>query len=309
MRQKMQQKLSAQEEAKTNAGQISQAELMAQRKKRMAESEEMMMYFIAQYEAFRSVPYQLPGENFRTYNFGNTVTPEGKPVKATDRVHSLEEAIKIFSAHLNTVKNEGGKGLTMAEAMEQFLPLEKMTDQEIAIMGSLCWNCGHGILYKKNGNGERVPSAFAQCATEYFTTRTDEAQQTFFEKFYAFHNVKRNGKVVPHQGLIQRRNREIELMRGDKVYMTLDDETPIPEGTERVNIRKLTLGAINLKSLDDVVSCSDPNSPYYRYHCSGDSIETAVRKDLACPVIQKAKSTPKQKNQYTRYARRSGRGR
>lgn len=117
-------------------------------------SEKLMLYVIAHFEGMKSRAYYDKAAKIWTINLGNTIRPDGKPVRPGDCIRTEEQALEYVSAHIDN---------KMSEDMVKYLPLDQMTQAEIAIMGSLFYNCGTGILHDRKGN----PKQFALTASEY----------------------------------------------------------------------------------------------------------------------------------------------
>lgn len=309
----------------------AQDEIKALRKKRLKEAEDMIIRFIFQYEAFRSVPYQLPGENFETYNIGNTKKPDGSEVKSTDRIRSEKEARDVFFAHVYQVKTGS---YTLGEAMIDFLPLEKMTDGQIAAMASMYWQRGQGHLYNKQKDGTFTPSKEAILATEYFTNPTKESKEAFRNDFISHNKVQ--GKTHIPTGI--RRNIEVLFALENEpegLVATLDEgKLPMEKRARAVNLKTVDMDIFNFtpknwksytteggkNTIINRISSTLQNDILQRakgltsrsYICQeGDTLSYYIAKDIRNPIIQKSpKSSSKAKGKSaTKYARSNSRRR
>lgn len=230
------------------------------------ESRELMLYVIAHFEGMKSRAYKDDLAGIWTINIGNTVRPDGSKVRSGDRITSIEEALEYVNAHVD--KN-------MAADMKTYLPLDKMTKEETAVMGSLLYNYGSGILR----NRDRTPSALARAATEYFTTHDEAATQKFEKMFMAHCRVK----GVFNKTLEERRKNELTFLRGD-VKITVDDNINDDENT--INLKKAILGTLYgcKGNPETILSRFSEES---RYYCPTDSLEVAMKKELTPTPVKK----------------------
>lgn len=265
----------------------AQDEIKALREKRLSEAMELATYYICQFEGFSPKAEQVSAtkskkgnnqgkEKHWTIGFGNTIKPDGTPVQEGDVITSVEEAMFYFQEHVYKIKKSDG--LSMAEAMVKYLPLEKMTDQEIAVMAGFCWNCGHKYL---NPNAERYLRS-----AEYFNNRTKANQKIFFDRLSTFNKakVKKGNKYVwvVVEGLVSRRETDKKVLAG-LLYITLDDSTVPPEMKGKaVNLRTSVIGLLNdcKGSAEKAVKLSQ--TPYYKVNIKeyGDSITQKVTVEL-----------------------------
>lgn len=237
---------------------ISDSILSVTRQNSLKSAQKLMLYVIAHFEGMKSVAYWDNIGKVWTIGIGNTVRPDGTPVQKGDRIRTEEEALDYVYAHIDA---------NMADDMVTFLPLEKMSKEEIAIIGSLLYNCGSGILHKEDNS----LSDFALLAEKYFTTRSDSIAKEFDASYLNYCHAKK--KLNPT--LLERRKNELTLLHNIKI--TLDEPT---DSTRKIlNLREGLLGALYgcLGINEKIFSRFSANSPYY---CPTDSLKVAIDKEL-----------------------------
>lgn len=249
--------------------------IMTQKQENLKKAQELMLYVIAHFEGMKCKAYYDKAARIWTINIGNTVRPDGKKVRCGDRIHNEQEALDYVSTHVDK---------HMADDMIEYLPLHKMSQEEIAVMGSLFYNCGSGILRNK----DKSPSEFAQMASEYFTTHGDSISKEFDKSFLNYCKVKgRINKVVQ-----ERRTNELTLLHGD-IKITLDDN--INSGENVINLKKAVLGTLYgcNGNPETILSRFSEDSKYY---CPSDSLNVAINKELSAPQrIRKSPAPAKRK--------------
>lgn len=240
--------------------QLNDSILTEQKKEKLKDSQKLMLYVIAHFEGMKCKAYWDKAGKIWTIGIGNTIRPDGKRVTRNDCIRTEEEALNYVSAHIDK---------KMADDMIDYLPLDKMSKEEIAVIGSLFYNCGSGILRDKEGN----PSEFAQCATEYFTTHSDTAAKEFDAQYLNYCHVKKAvNKVVQ-----ERRKNELTFLHGD-VKITIDEETN--NDTKTVNLRQAILGSL-YGCRGDPENIMSRFSEDSRYYCPTDSLKVAINKELS----------------------------
>lgn len=263
-----------------------------QKKENLKNAQELMLYVIAHFEGMKCKAYYDRAAGIWTINIGNTVRPDGKKVRSGDRIHDGQEALDYVCAHVDN---------HMADNMIKYLPLHKMNPEEIAIMGSLCYNCGSGILRNKDGS----PSEFAQTASEYFLTHGDSISKEFDKAF--LDRCKVRGKV---NAVVQERRRtELTFLHGD-VKITIDDN--VNDGENIINLKKAVLGALyGCKGNPETIMSRF--SEESKFHCPTDSLQVAIDRELYSPQqvrkapVPKTKGTPRKGSPQKRpLQRRSG---
>lgn len=182
-----------------------------------------MLCLIAHCEGVKARAYWDPHGRVWTIGFGNTVRPDGKPVRRGDRIKSEEELMHYFTTHIE------GK---MFEDMTVYLEMDSMSNAEIVAMGSFLYNCGSGILRQKDGS----PSELANAANAYFVTHSDEAKQTL--KKLMDQKVRSGGKILPQ--LQKRRDLEERVMFGD-ILLDNNGELSLENA---INFAECALGGI-----------------------------------------------------------------
>ena len=188
---------------------------------RMAEYD--MLCLIAHCEGVKVQAYWDPHGKVWTIGFGNTIRPDGRPIRKGDCIKSEEELKQYFTAHIE------GK---MFEDMDSYLNMDAMSNAEIVAMGSLLYNCGSGILRKKDGS----PSEIAVAANNWFTTRSDKAKRAF--KNLMDQKVYSGGRLLPQ--LQKRRDLEERILFGE---ILLDNNGELSLGNA-VNFSECALGGI-----------------------------------------------------------------
>lgn len=233
-------------------------------------AEHDMLCLIAHCEGVKVNAYWDPHGRVWTIGFGNTVRPDGRPVRRGDRIKSEEELMQYFTAHIE------GK---MFEDMDAYLNMDAMSNAEIVAMGSFLYNCGSGILRKKDGS----PSEIALAANNWFTTHSDEAKQAL--KSLMDQKVRSGGKILPQ--LQKRRDLEERIMFGD---LLLDNNGEL-NLENAVNFSECALGGIYClgRSLpaDTLDLCNKLEN--MRGQCLNDSIQSQLRIVHQQPVRRKAK--------------------
>ncbi len=238
---------------------VADSLLDVQKRANLKNAEELMLYVIAHFEGMKSKAYYDRAGKVWTINIGNTVRPDGKAVRPGDRISSEQQALEYVSAHIDK---------KMADDMVKYLPLDKMNEAEIAVIGSLLYNCGTGILRDRKGN----PKEFAKLATEYFTTRSAASAQNFDKAFLNYCHVKKRVNSV----LVERRKNELTFLHG-KVRITVDEKNNIDENC--VNLKNATLGSLyGCKGNPEKIKsrfCEESN-----FYCPTDSLKVAIDKQL-----------------------------
>lgn len=233
-------------------------------------AEHDMLCLIAHCEGVKVNAYWDPHGRVWTIGFGNTVRPDGRPVRKGDRIKSEEELMQYFTAHIE------GK---MYEDMCAYLNMDSMSNAEIVAMGSFLYNCGSGILRKKDGS----PSEITIAANNWFTTHSDQAKQTL--KNLMDQKVRSGGRILPQ--LQKRRDLEERVMFGE---LLLDNNGELSLENS-VNFSECALGGIYClgRSLpaDTLDLCNRlENIPGRNLN---DSIQSQL-KVIPQPVRRKAKS-------------------
>lgn len=254
--------------------------IMVQKQENLKNAQELMLYVIAHFEGMKCKAYYDRAAKIWTINIGNTVRPDGQRVRSSDRIHNEQEALGYVSAHVDK---------HMADDMIVYLPLDKMTKEEIAVIGSLCYNCGSGILRNK----DRSPSRLAQTASEYFTTHGDSISKEFDKIFLSKCTVK--GRV--NSVVQERRRNELTFLHGD-IKITIDENVEDAENV--INLKKAVLGTLyGCKGNPETIMSRF--SEESKYHCPTDSLQVAINKELSAPQrirkppVQKKKGTPRKR--------------
>ena len=216
-----------------------------------------MLCLVAHFEGVKVNAYWDAAARIWTIGIGNTVRPDGKPVRQTDRIADKDELLGYFSAHVRNY---------MMDDLLTYLPIELMSKQEIAAVGSLCYNCGSGILR----NSDETPSTLARAIADYIETRGDSSRdvvKTLMDK-----KITSRGRKL--DVLVKRRAVE-ELILFGEVNMVDNSEYAIENS---VNFAEVSLGAaysLKIGELDDIQHVTDSiNNCQYGRNLN-DSIEYA----------------------------------
>ena len=176
---------------------------------------------LAQFEGIRTKAYDDGFGNW-TVGIGSTICPDGSPVTRNTTIKSREELEKYTLTHIEE---------KIYPAMEQYLPVEQLTEQEIAAITSFCYNCGEGVLGR---NGK--PSAFSQQFTKWKETGDrkylDAAMSIMKQK------DKANGKTL--NSLTNRRDFEARILTGDIKLGHAPCTAP-----NEIDLEQIALGSIN----------------------------------------------------------------
>lgn len=182
-----------------------------------------MLCLIAHCEGVRLRSYWDNKGKAWTIGIGNCYRPDGKKVGPGDIIHSKEELLAYFKSitHKHLFEN-----------MNKYLPLMKMSKDEIAAVGSFLFNCGPGLLRKK----DKTPSDFSEQLSKYITTKDKKAAE--FVKSFMLEHVKAKGKtLVP---LAKRRDLETRILFGE-IVMDNQGEMKLENS---VNFSEVPLGGI-----------------------------------------------------------------
>jgi len=229
------------------------------RREKLEAAKEYMVYLTAHFEDFRSRAYWDPLGKCYSYGIGNCEKANGTKVRAGDVIRSEEEGIATVMHHID--KN-------MADDMVKYLPMEHMSEVEIAVMGSLLYNTGSGKLRTKTG----APSELSDLATIHFVLRTERSEQEFKKKFLSYKRTKSGSNV-----LLDRRENEYAILSGEVVL-------PIEK------LKGTMLGALH-GCHGDVEKIEARFAPDSKLACPTDSLRYAMKKDLARTYVRKNTSS------------------
>jgi len=222
-----------------------------------------MLNLVAHFEGVKINAYWDPHGRVWTIGIGNTVRPDGRKVRRGDRIADKEELMAYFSAHVRKY---------MLEDMCNFLDIDKMSGQEIAALGSLCYNCGTGIL------GKEQPSELATAINEYVETRSTEAQA----RVKSLMDKKVTAKGRKLAVLVKRRAVEEMILFGE-INMVDSSEYALENS---VNFAEVSLGAaysVKLGQFDDATFVTDSIN-----NCSfGRNLNDSIEYAFAHPAPQK----------------------
>lgn len=190
---------------------------------RFVAAEEDMLLLIAHCEGVRTRAYWDPNGKKWTIGIGNTVRPDGSPVRKFDRIRSQEELMDYFKTHVEKI---------ILPVMEQYLPLKDMNRGEIAAFGSLVYNCGPGVLRGRNKMPTELSAAFARYKKDGREEDKDTVKKLINAKIYA------KGRALPQ--LHYRRNLETRILFGDIVL----DQAKADSLNNALDLSAVSIGGI-----------------------------------------------------------------
>ncbi len=196
--------------------------------KKFKDAEYDMLCLVAHCEGVKINAYWDPNGKVWTIGFGNTVRPDGKPVRRGDKIKSEEELKQYFSIHAEKY---------IFSDMDKYLNMEKMSDAEMVAVGSFLYNCGSGCLRTYNKAEKKyVPSNFAKNLNEYIETHSEESKAKVKE--FMDRKVTAKGRTLPQ--LVKRRDLEERILFGDIV---LNNDGVLTEGNA-LDFSEIPLGGI-----------------------------------------------------------------
>lgn len=198
---------------------------------RLRAAEKKMLLFIAHFESIKAKSYWDPKGKVWTVGLGFTQDANGRPVTRYTCIKDQEELERFWAQHV-----EAPNGLF--ETMDNTLPIDKMTDDEIAAIGSFAYNCGNGILGKKVANMESDSIYYKQTAfSKNYTDFKETGDSTILTKCLILLNkyVYCQKKLVPQ--LKGRREMESRVLKGE---IKLDAEGT----TQSPNVLNLSTAAL-----------------------------------------------------------------
>lgn len=213
----------------TNDSSVQKQELINHKKgfDNFKKSEYDMLCLVAHFETLKGlVAYEDKASGRWTIGFGNCYKPDGTPVKKGDRIKSKEELLYYFESFVDKY---------LYPNMDKYLPLHLMSKAEIAVIGSLCYNYGPGILSRKEG-GKLKPSVFSEKLTEYFKTHSEESKE-YIKTYMRTHNTV---KGKPNPALTKRRDLETRIFFGE-IVMDNHNELNLENS---VNFSEVSLGGV-----------------------------------------------------------------
>ena len=195
-----------------------------------------------------------------TIGVGNTIHPSGRKVRSYDRVQDQEELFDYFRVHVDK---------HIIPMMRKYLPLEKMSTQQIAAIGSLLYNTGAGIL-KNKATGE--PSELSVAINNYFNDSIDAETNKAEIKRIMNNKVYSRGRKLTV--LVKRRLLEEKIFFGE-IIMDNHGEYALENS---VNFAEQPIGAVYGISIADFADtsliCDSINNCKYGRNLA-DSIEHA----------------------------------
>ena len=236
------------------------------RREKLKACEEYMVYLIAHFEGFKSRAYWDPNGKCWTYGVGNCEKANGTKVVRGDAIRTEEEGVAVVTHHID--KN-------MADDMVKYLPMEHMSEVEVAVMGSLLYNTGSGKLRNK----DRTPSELSDIATIHFVLRTEGSEREFKEKYLSYKRAKSGANI-----LLDRRENEYAILSGEV-------DLPISR------LKGTMLGALH-GCHGDADKIEERFAPDSKLACPTDSLHYAMKQDLARTYVRK--STPTKSKTPTR---------
>ena len=212
-------------------------ENMSPREKLEATAQKQQLY-IAQFEDIKFSSYWDSAAKKWTVGMGSTTQPNGKPVTSSTQIKSAEELTEYWKHYAN--KQDG-----LYDKMEKYLPIDKMTSDEIAVFANLGWNAGPGVFqaYHKNSKGQRVyedrPSKFVEDFNKYKETGDKKYLESCLKTISRYNTSK--GRVV--SGLTKRRDLDVRVLRGDLALDMGEAPAVIKLGDNKLYLSSLNLGA------------------------------------------------------------------
>lgn len=190
---------------------------------RFVAAEEDMLLLIAHCEGVRTRAYWDPNGKKWTIGIGNTVRPDGSPVRSFDRIRSQEELMDYFKTHVEKI---------ILPVMEQYLPLKDMNRGEIAAFGSLVYNCGPGVLRGRNKMPTELSAAFARYKKDGREEDKNIVKKLINAKIYA------KGRALPQ--LRYRRDLETRILFGDIIL----DQAKADSLNNALDLSAVSIGGI-----------------------------------------------------------------
>ncbi len=196
--------------------------------KKFRDTEYDMLCLVAHCEGVKIKAYWDPHGKLWTIGFGNTVRPDGKPVRRGDRIKSEDELKQYFGNHTEKY---------IFSDMDKYLNMDKMSPQEVVAVGSFLYNCGSGCLKTYNRAEKKyVPSDFAKNLNEFFETHSEESKAKVKE--FMDRKVTAKGRTLPQ--LVKRRDLEERILFGDII---LKNDGVLTEGNA-LDFSEIPLGGI-----------------------------------------------------------------
>jgi lysozyme len=228
--------------------------------------------FLKKHEGFRSEAY-LDSAGIPTIGFGATTYPDGRKVKLGDTI-TKENAntmlIERTKRDYNFVKN-----LAQSNNVQ-------LSDGQLAALTSFTYNVGTGILGGNTGIGKAFRSGDLK---------------TVEQKLPQYNKVTEKGKLVPIQGLTNRRNAELNLWRGGASSVYKD---PINNNNSGVNENYASVGltpnqatAIKSSGLDPL----DLDADFNEISANHEALLREISKNPAVTPTQQPKTPVEETNE------------
>lgn len=192
---------SGQTTAKT--GTKSQPSYSSEVEAKFKSATEIMLYYIAQYEGFKTDAYHggKDPKGLYTIGFGNTTHPDGTPIKMGDKITSAEQAKEYVYAYLKDTW----------ENMAKSLPVERMTIEQIVAVADLMYNSGNGRL--------KVSPILTQAIKNYIDNPSEENRKKLADLWSRTASAVENNEY--------RRKQEVMAFTGDlKIGLGPSSEYP-----------------------------------------------------------------------------------
>lgn len=171
--------------------------------KKFREAEHDMLCLIAHCEGVKVRAYWDPYGKVYTIGIGNTVRPDGSPVRRFDCIKSEEELMQYFQTHVEK---------HIFNPMNEVINIEKASSAELVALTSFVYNCGVGCLRKYSKTEKKyVPTEFGQALNEFFETHSEESKT----RIQSYMNKKVTSKGRTLQQLVKRRDLEQRVLFGD----------------------------------------------------------------------------------------------
>ncbi len=207
---------------------------------------------LAQFEDIRTRAYD-DGYGYMTIGIGSTVCPDGSPVKRGMTITSQEELNEFTQTHIEK---------RIYPCMEKYLPVESLSEQEIAAITSLCYNCGAGVLGK-----DGKPSLFSQ----NFKKWKETGERKYLDNAMTLMKQKCTVRGKKNNALANRRDFEARILTGDMQLGHAPCEPPV------IDLTEIAIGSVNTIGYGRRLPRTEELIPAVRA-CPGDTIQDKLDK-------------------------------
>ncbi len=210
---------------------------------KVKKASELSLYYLAQFEGFETTAYHCKADknpNLYTIGFGNTTHPNGRPVRPGDKLTSKEQAVEYVNAYFKDAWT----------SMQKYLPVDKMTPEQMAVVADLMFNGGKNLGSKKY---EKLVPAI----NDYVNDPSEENKKTLVA---AWDNTAISSKC-PEQHHARRRQ-EIMAFCGDVrigIGPSKEELAGQPKPSNYIDIQAVAVGAGNMGSYGNANSSNRQN--------------------------------------------------